>query len=61
MAQLVSTMQTGKKFGMQVLEDHLNELVASKTISYEQAIEKANSPDTIRLPAGARKPVGVGA
>jgi len=61
MAQLVSTMQTGKKFGMQVLEDHLNELVASRTISYEQAVEKANMPETIRRPEGARKPVGVGA
>jgi len=61
MAQLVSTMQTGKKFGMQVLEDHLNELVASRIISYEQAVEKANSPDTIRRPGGVPKPVGVGA
>lgn len=61
MAQLVSTMQTGKKYGMQVLEDHLNELVASKTISYEQAVEKANSPDTIRRPGGVPRPVGVGA
>jgi twitching motility protein PilT len=61
MAQLVSTMQTGKKFGMQVLEDHLNELVASKTISYDQAVEKANMPETIRRLEGARKPVGVGA
>jgi len=61
MAQLVSTMQTGKKYGMQVLEDHLNELIASKTISYEQAVEKANSPDTIRRPGGVPRPVGVGA
>jgi len=61
MAQLVSTMQTGRKYGMQVLEDHLNELVASKTISYEQAVEKANSPDTIRRPGGVPRPVGVGA
>jgi twitching motility protein PilT len=61
MAQLVSTMQTGKKFGMQVLEDHLNELVASKTISYEQAVEKANMPETIRRPGGVPRPVGVGA
>jgi len=58
MAQLVSVMQTGKKFGMQLLEDHLNELVAAKTISYEQAVEKANAPETIRRPAGAPKPVG---
>jgi len=58
MAQLVSTMQTGKKFGMQVLEDHLNELVASKTITYDQAVEKANMPETIHRPAGAPRPAG---
>jgi len=60
-AQLVTVMQTGKKFGMQLLEDHLNELVAAHTISYEQAVEKANSPETIRRPAGAPRPVGVNA
>jgi len=61
MAQLVSTMQTGKKFGMQLLEDHLNELVAAGTIAYEQAVEKANAPEAIRRSAGAPRPVGVGA
>jgi twitching motility protein PilT len=60
-AQLVTMMQTGKRYGMQLLEDHLNELVAAKTISYEQAVEKANSPETIRRPGGVQKPVGVGA
>jgi twitching motility protein PilT len=60
-AQLVTVMQTGKKFGMQLLEDHLNELVAAGTISYEQAIEKANAPETIRRPGGAPRPVGVAA
>ena len=59
-AQLVSVMQTGKKYGMQLLEDHLNELVAAKTISYEQAVEKANSPETIRRPGDVQNPVGVG-
>jgi twitching motility protein PilT len=57
-AQLVTMMQTGKRYGMQLLEDHLNELIASKTISYEQAVEKANSPETIRRPGGVPKPVG---
>lgn len=59
MAQLVTSMQTGKKFGMQMLEDHLNLLVASKTITYEDATAKANSPEIIR-PAGAMpSPAGV--
>jgi twitching motility protein PilT len=61
MAQLVSTIQTGKKFGMQLLEDHLNELVAAGAIAYEQAVEKANTPEAIRRPAGAPHPAGVGA
>jgi twitching motility protein PilT len=61
MAQLVSTIQTGKKFGMQLLEDHLNELVAAGAIAYEQAVEKANTPEAIRRPARAPHPAGVGA
>jgi twitching motility protein PilT len=60
MAQLASTIQTGKRYGMQLLEDHLNELVAAKTVSYEQAVEKANAPETIRRPGGAPKPAAVG-
>ncbi len=60
MAQLASTIQTGKRYGMQMLEDHLNELVAAKTVSYEQAVEKANAPETIRRPGGAPKPAAVG-
>jgi twitching motility protein PilT len=50
MVQLVTSMQTGKKHGMQMLEDHLNILVASKQISYEDATAKANSPEMIRQP-----------
>ena len=59
MVQLMSAMQTGKKFGMQTLEDHLNELVAAKLVSYEDATTRANAPDLIRrvAPAGV-KPVG---
>ena len=61
MAQLVSVMQTGKKYGMQLLEDDLNRLVASKTISYEYARGKANSPDLIHAPGGNPQPAGAGA
>lgn len=59
-AQLVSAMQTGKKFGMQMLEDHLNELVASKQIAYEHAVWKANSPEMIKR-VGGNLNVGIGA
>jgi len=54
MAQLASTMQTGKKFGMQTLEDHLNLLVASGTITYEHAVSKANIPEALDPRAQAR-------
>lgn len=59
MAQLNSAMQTGKKYGMQLLEDHLNKLVAVKSITYEEAISKANSPEAIQRPGGVPRPVGV--
>ena len=65
LAQLPSTMQTGKKFGMQTLEDHLNRLVAEGLVEYEDAVGKANVPDQIRPRAGAplggakRVPLGV--
>jgi twitching motility protein PilT len=48
MVQLPSMMQTGKKLGMQTLEGHLNELIAAKVITYEEATSRANSPESIR-------------
>jgi twitching motility protein PilT len=48
MAQLMTAMQTGKKHGMQTLEDHLNALVAKGVITYENAVAKANAPDLIQ-------------
>jgi len=60
-AQLATAMQTGKQFGMQVLEDGLNELVVAKKITYEQAISKANVPMAIKRPAGASVTAEVGA
>jgi twitching motility protein PilT len=50
MVQLLSVMQTGKKLGMQTLEGHLNELIAAKVISYEEATTRANSPELLRRP-----------
>jgi twitching motility protein PilT len=64
MAQLGSTMQTGKKYGMQTLEDHLNELVAANRITYENAVSKANMPEALSKPMGApspRRPARAGA
>ena len=61
MAQLMTSMQTGKKSGMQTLEDHLNALVAARQITYEEAVGKANLPQAIKAPAGAepaRQPAG---
>lgn len=59
MAQLMTVMQTGKRHGMQTLEDHLSDLVLSGTITYEQAVAKANAPDIIVSPGGAPTPAGV--
>ncbi len=61
MAQIPGAMQTGKKFGMQMLEDHMNELVAQKLIRPEDAIAKANNPDMIRQPGVAPAPQPAGA
>jgi twitching motility protein PilT len=52
-AQLQTAMQTGKKHGMQTLEDHLSALVATGKITYESAVAKANSPELVRNPNGA--------
>jgi twitching motility protein PilT len=60
MAQLVTAMQTGRRHGMQTLEDHLNELVAAKNITYEEATAKANIPEAIARPGGTPRPAGVG-
>jgi twitching motility protein PilT len=59
MVQLMSAMQTGRKFGMQTLEDHLNELVAAKLIAYEEATTRANAPELIRRPTSV-SPVTAG-
>jgi len=58
MAQIPTAMQTGKKVGMQTLEDNLSLLVARKIISYEQAIAKANHPEAVTQPYGSPSPAG---
>ncbi len=54
MAQLISVMQTGKQFGMQLLEDHLNALIAQGVIDAAAARARANNPEMIR--DGGRSP-----
>ncbi len=39
-----SSIQTGKKFGMQLLDEHLLKLYTEKTISAEEAMDKARNP-----------------
>jgi len=56
MEQLMSAMQTGKRYGMQTLEDHLNKPVANGAITYEEAVSKATVPDVIVAPGTVRKP-----
>jgi len=51
-SQMITAMQTGQKYGMQLLEEHLNELVASKKVTYEDALAKANAPQLIKRPGG---------
>ena len=58
MQQIPSTMQTGKKYGVQTLEDHLSQLVAQKKITHENAVAKANVPTAIKDASG-RTPVGI--
>ena len=60
MAQLASMIQTGKKYGMRMLEDHLSELVAAGTVDYQEAIAKANSPESVQDASGTRHPVKAG-
>ena len=49
-----SAIQTGKKFGMQLLDDHLLELYRSGKISAEDAVDKARHPADLAERMGAR-------
>lgn len=47
--QLVSSIQTGKKQGMVLLDESLAELVRSGEVTLENALAAANDPETLRL------------
>jgi twitching motility protein PilT len=49
-----SAIQTGKKFGMQLLDDHLLELYRSGKVSAEDAVDKARHPADLAERMGAR-------
>ena len=42
-----SAIQTGKKFGMQLLDDHLWDLYNQGVISAEVAVDKAKTPGAL--------------
>jgi len=54
-----SAIQTGKKYGMQLMDDHLWELYANKVIDQQEMVEHARQPDVIREKAikAARGPI----
>ncbi len=48
--QLQSTMQTGKKDGMKLLDSSIAELLQNKLISFEDAVSNAIDPTSFRKP-----------
>ena len=50
--QIYSALELGQKFGMISLDKHLNQLVAEGKASYEDAVMKANKPESIIPPEG---------
>ena len=49
-----SAIQTGKKFGMQLLDDHLLELFRAGKVSAEDAIDRSRHPADLAERMGAR-------
>ena len=47
--QITSAMQTGKRQGMQLLDDALADLVRSGKVSLENAMAVANDPVAMRI------------
>jgi len=46
--RITSSIQTGKKFGMQLLDDHLFKLYTESKISREDAIDRSQSPGEVQ-------------
>ncbi|HEY7876514.1 MAG TPA: PilT/PilU family type 4a pilus ATPase [Actinomycetota bacterium] len=50
--QIYTSMQAGGKFGMQVMDQHLSELVKAGTVSYEMALERAHHVEEFKRLSG---------
>ncbi len=46
--QIPSSIQTGAQFGMQTMDQHLRDLYLQGTITYDDAITRAMSPDELK-------------
>ncbi len=46
--QIPSSIQTGAQFGMQTMDQHLRDLYLQGTITYDDAISRAMSPDELK-------------
>jgi twitching motility protein PilT len=53
-AQMLNILQTGSRYGMQLLDVTLGKLVTGGFVELEDALAKANSPDQVKRAAGAR-------
>ncbi|MDP6046216.1 MAG: type IV pilus twitching motility protein PilT [Phycisphaerae bacterium] len=58
--RIPSSIQTGKKFGMQLLDDHLLALYREGKISIEDAIDNSHSPSEMQEKTGAATNVQIG-
>lgn len=54
--QIPSELQTGTRFGMRGLDDHLKELYIKRLISYESMIEMAQDPRELAAQFGTKPP-----
>jgi twitching motility protein PilT len=50
--QIYTSMQAGGKFGMQVMDQHLAELVKNGTVTYEMALERAHHVEEFKRLSG---------
>ena len=50
--QIYTSMQAGAKYGMQVMDQHLAELVKKRIVSYEMALERAHHIEEFNRLAG---------
>jgi len=52
--QIPQAMQLGRREGMTLMDDTLQELVRAKRIAYDEAVLRSNEPDRLLEPVGAK-------